>query len=603
MRNLSVLFVLCVPFASLQADDAAIRKAVTLYASFDEWPEADFGGGDTRLWTRSNDPKSKGKFIHAKGFDAEVFKINKKGLHNGCLEAKDVLENNGRIYFPMKDNIAFKKDGWSGAVSMWVNGDPNKLKTKFCDPIQITEKGAGNGGIWFDFNDAKPRDLRHGAFPAVEEGKKGIGEDDPNAPMVWVKRVAFKNNEWRHVVLSWKNFDTGKKDAVSQLWIDGKLIGEIKDREIAMKWDVKKGGIYVSISWLGMIDEMAIFNRALTEEEIKDLHKTPGLLEPLKKKKQSSVPSPKFPFDAETAKKYQKDFAKDSGQKLILKDILDMEFILIPPGTFRIGSPDSEPGRNSGGYDEKPTEVTLSKGFYLAKHEVTVGQFRAFVKETGYKTDGEKTGGGNAHDEKAVWKHRPGTNWLKPGYAGPYEMKEDHPVVHVSWTDAKAFCKWLKDTHKDLEMDFDLPTEAQWEWACRAGSDERFWWGKEEDTTGKRLNAGDKTLKKVHPEWPRVVFDMNDGHAFPAPVGSYEANAFGLHDMLGNVWEFCSTHYGLYPDKPVTDPGDLDPKRGHAVRGGGWSNVPADCRCATRNADPPHFCHSNLGFRVAIVAK
>jgi formylglycine-generating enzyme required for sulfatase activity len=93
---------------------------------------------------------------------------------------------------------------------------------------------------------------------------------------------------------------------------------------------------------------------------------------------------------------------------------------------------------------------------------------------------------------------------------------------------------------------------------------------------------------------------MDDGHAFLAPVGSYRPNAFGLHDMLGNVWEFCTTRYGPYPKGTVVDPGDGDPKRGFAVRGGGWSNIAADVRCASRNADPPHFGHSNLGFRVAI---
>jgi hypothetical protein len=268
----------------LHADDAALRKAVTLYASFDEWPEADVGGGELKLWTRTNDPKAKGKFLYTKGFDAQVFKVGKKGVHGGCLEVTDTLPDNGRIYFPMKKNLAFDKNSWGGAVSVWINGDPNTLlKTKFCDPIQITEKGANNGGIWFDFNDARPRDLRHGAFPAVEEGKKGVGEDDPDAPMVWVKRIAFKQDEWRHVVLSWKNFDTGKPDAVSQLWIDGKLMGEVKDRAIAMKWDVEKAGIYVAVNWIGLLDELALFNRALTEAEIKDLHKNPGLLAPLKK--------------------------------------------------------------------------------------------------------------------------------------------------------------------------------------------------------------------------------------------------------------------------------------------------------------------------------
>src|SRR5262249_54355749 len=217
------------------------------------------------------------------------------------------------------------------------------------------------------------------------------------------------------------------------------------------------------------------------------------------------------------------------------------------------------PGRNLSGYDETPQQITLSQPFYLARHETTVGQFKAFVAATKYVTDGEKNDGGNAHDAKADWKHRPGTNWKKPGYAAPFEMKDSHPVVHVSHTDALAFCQWLNDSKKGepggvsrrMKWEFILPTEAQWEWACRAGSDKRFWWGDDEDTTGKRLNAGDKTLKRVHPEWPRTIFNMDDGHAFPAPVGSYEANAFGLHDMLGNVWEFCSTHFGPYPKEPA----------------------------------------------------
>ncbi len=288
MRILSCLVLLAFTL-STRADEEAIRKAATLYASFDEWPEADFGGGDLKLWTRSNDPKEKNKVNFAKGFDAEVFTINKKkGVHGGCLEATNVLADNGRVYFPAKDNIAFNKDGWGGAVSVWLNGDPNMLlKTKFCDPIQITHKGFNNGGFWFDFNDAKPRDLRHGAFTALGENEKPPTEAEVDAQIVWVKRVAFKQGEWRHVVLSWKNFDTGKKDAVSQLWVDGKLMGEIKDRSLAMKWDIDKVGIYVAISYIGLLDELAIFSRPLTEAEIQELHKSPGLLAPLKQKPKS----------------------------------------------------------------------------------------------------------------------------------------------------------------------------------------------------------------------------------------------------------------------------------------------------------------------------
>jgi formylglycine-generating enzyme required for sulfatase activity len=335
----------------------------------------------------------------------------------------------------------------------------------------------------------------------------------------------------------------------------------------------------------------------------------PKTLEDLERRFNAHSPStaapapPAFPFDAATAERYQRDYADWLGVPLVFESDQSGPLLLIPPGTFLMGSPDDEPGHNAGGYDETRHSVTLTQPFYLGRHEVTVGQFRGFVEATGYVTDGEKNGGGHAHDAKAIWEHRPGTNWRNPGYAGPYQQRDDHPVVHVSHADAEAFCQWLQQ-RSGMSVDklrYSLPTEAQWEWACRAGSGDRYWWGPDEDTTGQVANVGDRTLKSVHPDWPRLVMPMTDGHALVAPVGSYRANGFGLHDMLGNVWEFCSTHYGPYPKEPVTDPEDGDPKRGFAVRGGGWSNVPSDVRCASRNADPPHFCHSNLGFRVALV--
>jgi sulfatase modifying factor 1 len=271
--------------------------------------------------------------------------------------------------------------------------------------------------------------------------------------------------------------------------------------------------------------------------------------------------------------------------------------VLVPPGKFLMGSPVDEPGRKP---DEMLHEVTLTRSFYLGKFEVTVGQFRKFVKATGYLTDIEKSGGGNAHDANAVWKHTPGTSWRSPGYAGPFELTDDHPVVHVSHADARAFCAWLQETAPEPGWTYGLPTEAEWEWACRGGSGDRYWWGPEPDTTGRVANVGDLSLKRVHPEWPRATMPMDDGHAFPAPVGSYRPNGYGLHDMLGNVWEFCSTRHGAYPKGPVTDPGDLGTQESYDVRGGGWSNEPNDVRCAARNSDPPHFGHSNLGFRVAM---
>ncbi len=272
-----------VPTASPAADTPP-RKAVTFYASFDDEAAADFANGGKTLSTRFNHPTEKGQFVFEKGFDQKVFRIAKgKGIQGGALEVVDVVPRNGRVFFPLAGNLAFKKGGWGGAVSCWVNTDPNtQLKTGFCDPVQITQKGANNGGIWFDFNDAKPRDLRMGAFPALAEGQKAVPEPDPNAPMVRVQGVGFKVGDWHHVVVTWNNFDTGKPDARAALYVDGKLIGEVKDREIGMSWDVEKAGIYLGVSYIGLLDEFALFGRELSAAEVAMLHQKPGLLASLK---------------------------------------------------------------------------------------------------------------------------------------------------------------------------------------------------------------------------------------------------------------------------------------------------------------------------------
>jgi formylglycine-generating enzyme required for sulfatase activity len=678
-----VLVVTAFSGAAMNDPRADLRKSLAFYASFDEEIRGDFGGGVLTPSTRRDNPDKPGEFIFTDGFDAKVFRIaNDKGIRGGALEALDVLPHRGRIFFPAKGNLPFKADGWSCTVSFWVNMDPNTmLKTPFCDPIQITQKGANDGGLWTDFPEpgkGEPRDFRLGVFPAAADGEKPIAESDPKAPLVVVKEIGFKQGEWHHVVMSCENLDTGKRNAVAALYIDGKRMGALENRPLAMRWDLDRTGIYVAVNYIGLLDELAIFNRPLSEEEIKWLHENPGeklavgwvkrptdpvlasvpsapthqnvrgevvsldarstpggsariesirvakslgrVTHPTALLEDPAPPAPKFPFDAKAARDYQQAYSKWSGLPLEFTDHAGIKFVLCPPGEYLMGSPKDEPGHGQSEYDETQHPVRLTRPFYLSKHETTVGQFRDFVEATKYVTDGERTGGGHAHDEKAVWEHRKGTNWMKPGYAGPFELRDDQPVVHVSHTDANAYCKWLQagaeKLHESNEAEaksgearrplgmgipsYSLPTEAQWEWACRAGAGGSYTWGDKPDETGKRINAGDKTLKRVHPQWPREVMPMDDGFGFVAPVGSYKANAFGLHDMLGNVWEFCSTRYGTFPAELITDPGDRSTDRGFAVRGGGWSNLPRDVRCASRNADPPHFCHSNLGFRVAL---
>lgn len=600
-----------------------LRKAVTFYASFDAAVAGDLGRGGKSLQTRFDHPTVKGTFEHEPGFDPRLFTIARDGgVQGGALRVSDVMPRRGRVFFPAKGNVAYRPDGWGGAVSFWLNTDPNtSLKTPFCDPVQITEKGANDGGIWCDFPDRRPRDFRLGAFPAVPAGEKPISEDAADAPLVRVERIGFKVGVWHHVVLNWDRFDSVQTNAVAVLYIDGQEQGRLAKREIAMRWNLEKAGIYLALNYIGLLDEFAVFNRAVTADEVKLLKDQPGLLADLKsrettrgatkelsreelarktaeqRKAQAPAPPP-FPFSAAAAAKYQQEYAAWFGVPATITNEAGHEFVLIPPGKFLMGSPQDEAGRTSND-DEHQFPVELTRPFYLASHETTIGQFRAFVERTQHVTDGEKTGGGHAHDERAVWEHRPGVNWRRPGYSAPFTLVDRHPVVHVSHADAMAYCAWLTG-HKANQVRYSLPTEAQWEWACRSGAATRFSWGSEVDTTGKVANNGDLQLKAVHPNWPREVMPMNDGHAFLAPVGSYRGNGFGLHDMLGNVWEFCRSRAGAYPREATVDPADFSQDRGFAVRGGGWSNSPHDCRCATRNADPPHFCHSNLGFRVAI---
>src|SRR5262245_54205350 len=145
----SLLIPLTLPLARAQEKpmaDAALAKAVMFYASFDEKVVGDFGGGELSPRTRINHETEVGKFVFQPGVDEKLFTIAAgKGIHGGALSPLDVPPRNGRIFFPAKGNIGYKPGGWGGAVSFWLNTDPNTLlKTRFCDPVQITEKGANN---------------------------------------------------------------------------------------------------------------------------------------------------------------------------------------------------------------------------------------------------------------------------------------------------------------------------------------------------------------------------------------------------------------------------------------------------------------------------
>ncbi len=281
-------------------------------------------------------------------------------------------------------------------------------------------------------------------------------------------------------------------------------------------------------------------------------------------------------------------------RSLDLGNGVSMKLVQIPAGKFWMGSPETEQGR---GDDEARHEVTISKPFYMGVTHVTVDQFAAFVMESGYKTDAEQEGrstGFEIKDGKFRFSDTAGVSWRSPSF----EQKGDHPVVQVSWNDARAFCDWLsKKSGKAVA----LPTEAQWEYACRAGTTTAYLWGDNPDDGKGWANCTDQSFRKQLPNADGTSFNWDDGFVFTSPVGSFKANAFGLHDMTGNAWQWCQDRYGAYDDGAATDPTGSITGRFRVLRGGSFAHTSL-CRVALRNRFEPRSRYDFFGFRVVLDA-
>ena len=258
---------------------------------------------------------------------------------------------------------------------------------------------------------------------------------------------------------------------------------------------------------------------------------------------------------------------------------LGMKLVLIPAGSFAMGSPDTDPDARA---HEKPQHpVRITRGFYLGTTEVTVGQFRRFVETTGYRTDAETDGKGGQALNQATrkWENDPELTWRNPGFP----QTDEHPVVQVSWNDARAFCDALSVldglkpfAHLRARGPWDgegyrLPTEAEWEYACRAGSTTRYGFGDDAASLGEFAWYDRNSDRKTH------------------SVGQKQPNVFGLHDMHGNVWEECWDGYeaDYYKKSPAADPLGHFHAAVRVARGGGWRTSPQFCRSASRDGGPP----------------
>lgn len=276
---------------------------------------------------------------------------------------------------------------------------------------------------------------------------------------------------------------------------------------------------------------------------------------------------------------------RDAGGAQVFRDCPECpEMVVIPAGSFQMGAPAKEAG--SGDSERPRHEVRIGKPLAIGRYEVTRAQYAAFVKATGHQGEGSCYVWVGSE-----WLNQPGRSWRDPDF----DQDDGHPVVCVSWQDAKAYVAWLA---MKTGKAYRLPSESEWEYAARGGTRTSRFWGDDPDLACEFANVHD-TDSQARRRFPWEAHACRDGYVETAPVGKFKPNAYGLHDMLGNAWEWVedcqSVNYIGAPADGSARVSDDCPRR--VYRGGGWSG-PASVRAATRNSNPASYRSQLLGIRV-----
>ena len=261
------------------------------------------------------------------------------------------------------------------------------------------------------------------------------------------------------------------------------------------------------------------------------------------------------------------------------------ELVVVREGTYMMGSPSSESGRDD---DEGPEHrVRIGYRFAVGVKEVTRGEFARFVSETGHSM-----GNSCYVYEGGEWEERSGRNWKNPGFS----QTDGHPVVCVNWDDAQAYVDWLSGR---TGKEYRLLSESEWEYVARGGTRTARYWGESESGQCRYANGADREAKRHNSGWTTV--DCDDGYYQTAPVETYEANGFGLHNVLGNVWEWTEDcwnggYSGAPTDGSAWESGECGRR---VVRGGSWYSNPRILRSANRSRYSTGNRNYYAGFRVA----
>lgn len=268
--------------------------------------------------------------------------------------------------------------------------------------------------------------------------------------------------------------------------------------------------------------------------------------------------------------------------------------VVIPTGKFLMGSPDGERGHDA---NESPVhEVQVDKGFAMARSSVTIGQFRDFVRSSGYVPQSQSLHGGSVYDEASGGLRDDGDATWEDDYLGR-PGQERLPVVNVSWNDAKAYADWLSQR---TGKKYRLASEAEFEYALRAGTTTRYWWGDGTPTSHVENLTGGNDRSSSGRRWSNAFGGYKDGYWGPAPVMSFSANSFGLYDMGGNVSQWTAD---CWHDNYIRAPRDaqawVNPGcNRRVIRGGSWGSAPDMVRSAYRQGASADVRSARVGFRV-----
>lgn len=270
------------------------------------------------------------------------------------------------------------------------------------------------------------------------------------------------------------------------------------------------------------------------------------------------------------------------------------QLVVVPHGNFLMGAPEDEPDTTPAEHPQH--EIRLERGFAMARNEITVGEFTRFVNATGYTTRASQRGHSIAYDARSGnFVRGSGIDWRSTydGRPAAYGM----PVIHITARDAEAYADWLST---ETGTHYRLPSEAEFEYALRAGSQTRYPWGNGSPPPGSENVTGGLDRSPQGRTWSNAFPGYGDGWWGPAPAGSMAANAYGLHDMAGNVSEWVADcwHQG-YRRAPATGAAWVNPGcRNRMYRGGSWASAPAQVRSAWRASGGMDATNARVGFRV-----